>query len=172
MKSHPAEPIFLQDNIADPAIAHWSIFDTWLGVAILIILILLILIASVLVPSPAAGIFLMIGLELLLLVPIAVIFLWRQISWRELGFRKFEWKMIGLGCGILLIVYPVIFIHNLILALLGVTTQGNAVLERFSHLGSPILFFFVGVVMAPLMEETLKGFVKNTVGKPHYFSVR
>ena len=160
MKNHSTEPIFLQDSEADPAIAHWSIFDTWLGVAILIILILLILIASVLVPSPAAGIFLMIGLELLLLVPIAVIFLWRKISWRELGFRKFEWKMIGLGCGILLIVYPVIFIHNLILALLGVTTQGNAVLERFSHLGSPILFFFVGVVMAPLMEETFfRGFL-------------
>lgn len=163
MDEHSSEPVFLpnQDNLEnDPAIAHWSIFDTWLGVALLVILIALTLLGAAFMPSVATGPLFMIGFELLLLVPIAIIFLWRKVSWKELGFRKFEWNVIGLGCGILVIVYAIIFIHNIILVWLGVVTQGDVISELLNSLDSPVWFFFVAAVMAPLMEEIFfRGFL-------------
>ncbi len=161
MDDHSSEPIFLQESLEkDPALAHWSGFDTWLGFGIYVILILLTLLAAAFIPSQATGALFMIGFEFLLIIPIAVIFLWRKISWKELGFRKFEWSTIGLGCGLLVIVYVVIIIHNLILTALGVVTQGDAIFGLFSKLESPALFFFVGIVMAPVMEEIFfRGFL-------------
>lgn len=161
MDNHSSEPVFLQDHAEnDPSIAHWSIFDTWLGIGIFVILVSLTIVAATLFPSAATSPLLMIGTELILLIPIAAIFLWRRISWKELGFRKFEWNVIALGCGMLLIVYAVIFMHNLILAMLGVATQGEVIFDVFNSLDSPMLLFFVGIILAPLMEETFfRGFL-------------
>ena len=48
----------------------------------------------------------------------------------------------------------------MILAALGVVTQADTIFEAFDSLDSPVWFFFVGVVMAPLMEETFfRGFL-------------
>ncbi len=161
MDDHSSDLILPQEHVQDdPAIAHWSILDTWLGIVMFVVLIFLTLYSVTFFPSVARSPFFMIGFEALLLVPIAVIFLWRKISWKELGFRKFNWSEIALGCGVLLIVYVLIFIHNLILAALGVVTQADTIFEAFDSLDSPVWFFFVGVVMAPLMEETFfRGFL-------------
>ncbi len=161
MEDCSLEPVFLQENKADdPAFASWSIFDTWLGVGILVAVISLAFLGVVFFPPMATSSLFMIGFEALLLIPVAIIFAWRKISWRDLGFRKFHWSEIGLGCGLLVLVYAVVIAHNLILTLLGVETQGDTIFNVFDTLDSPFLFFFVGVVMAPLMEETFyRGFL-------------
>ena len=161
MDNHSPEPVLPPEDVKDdPAIAHWSILETWLGVVIFAILVLLILLAAAFVPSASTGVVYMLGSELLLLVPIAIVFLWKKISWKELGFRKFSWSSIGLGCGLLAIVYVLIIIHNVILMALGVALQADAVFEVLSKLESPALLFFVGIVMAPIMEEMFfRGFL-------------
>jgi membrane protease YdiL (CAAX protease family) len=161
MDDHSSEPVSLQGNVEkDLAVVSWSGVDTWLGFGIYVILVSLSLFAAAFNPSTATGVLFMVGFEFLLLVPITVIFLWRKISWKELGFRAFEWSSIGLGCGLLVMVYVVIIIHNLILSALGVAMQGDVVFGLFSKLESPALLFFVGIVLAPIMEEIFfRGFL-------------
>jgi len=162
MDEHSLEPISFQGSVEnDPAIVHWSIFDTWLGIGLFVTFTFLALLAAAFIPFlKTTGVLFMVGFEFLLLLPIAIIFLWRKISWRELGFNKFEWSTIGLGCGLLVIVYVFVIIHNLILSALGVAMQGDAVFGLFSELESPALLFFVGIVLAPVLEEIFfRGFV-------------
>jgi uncharacterized protein len=150
-----------QESVKDEAaIAHWSTFDTWLGVGILVVMFSLTISLAALFPTVGTSSFFIVLIELILLVPIAIIFAWRKISWKELGFRKFEWSTIGLGCGILALVYIVIIVHNLILAALDIGTQAETIFEVINNLESPVFFFFSGAIMAPLMEETFyRGFL-------------
>ncbi|MFN8381110.1 MAG: type II CAAX endopeptidase family protein [Anaerolineales bacterium] len=161
MQDPSMEPTFVQENAQDDsATAHWSVSDTWLGVGLLVMLIAVTFLIAAFSPSITDTPLFMIGFELLLLAPIAIIFVWRKVSWRELGFRKFDWSVIGLGCGALIFAYILIFVHNLIMTALGIITQGDVIFDVFDNLDSPILFFFVGMVMAPLMEETFyRGFL-------------
>jgi len=60
----------------------------------------------------------------------------------------------------LIISYMIILFHNTILTLLGVTTQGDEILQLFNALDSPIWFIIVGVVFAPVVEELFfRGFL-------------
>ena len=66
----------------------------------------------------------------------------------------------GLGCGLLVASYALIIIHNLILTALKIETQGSEILELINSLESPVWFFFVGAVLAPIVEEMFfRGFL-------------
>lgn len=139
----------------------WSIVDTWIGVALLVLLNIGLLVYIALGGSAelfeSAGIILV---QLVYLVPVLLIFAWRRIHPKHLGFGKFDSMTMGLGCSLLLAGYVVIFVHNAVLMALGVDTQGEAILKLFSELDSPIWFFLVGAVFAPVVEEIFfRGFL-------------
>jgi uncharacterized protein len=148
-------------NEAQAYSVPWSILDTWLGVGLLGLLsvgMLVILFTGIgRQYLQSAGILI---LELLYLLPILLIFGWRNISWKHLGFGKFSVNVVGVGCGLLLGGYALILLHNSILNALGIDTQGDQIFEIFSQLKHPIWFFFVGAIVAPLVEEIFfRGFL-------------
>ena len=139
----------------------WSVVDTWTGVILLALLnagLLIIALQDVrteLVQSAA-----LILVQLAYLLPLLLIFTWRRIHWKHLGFGAFDWNTLGLGCGLLIASYIFIILHNLILMAFGVDTQGEAILRFFESLESPAWFFFVGAVLAPIVEEIFfRGFL-------------
>ena len=148
-------------NEAQAYSVPWSTLDTWLGVGLLgllSVMMLVILFTGIgrqYVQS--AGILV---LELLYLLPIILIFGLRRISWKHLGFGKFSVSVVGIGCGLLLGGYALILLHNSILNTLGIDTQGDQIFEIFNRLEHPIWFFFVGAIVAPLVEEIFfRGFL-------------
>jgi membrane protease YdiL (CAAX protease family) len=65
-----------------------------------------------------------------------------------------------MGCGLLIVGYGIIFIHNLILMALGFDTQGDEITQLFELIENPVWFFLVGAVLAPLVEEIFfRGFL-------------
>ena len=139
----------------------WSVVDTWTGIVLLALINVGLLFIAMggsgteLVQSAA-----LIFIQLAFLLPLVLIFVWKRIPLRHLGFGKFDWNTLALGCGLLIASYVFIIFHNLILMALGVDTQGEAIFRFFDSLDSPIWFFFVGVVMAPIVEEMFfRGFV-------------
>ena len=149
------------ENEAQVYSVPWSIMDTWLGVFLLAVLSLGMIVAITLGLSKqaaqGAGI---LFFELIYLLPVALIFAWRHIHWKYLGFGKFSLQTMALGCGLLIAGYMFILLHNFILYLLKIDTQGDEISKIFSQLNSPIWFFLVGVVFAPLVEEIFfRGFL-------------
>jgi uncharacterized protein len=139
----------------------WSVADTWIGVILLAFLNVGLLVVSTqgmrteLVQSAA-----LILVQLAFLLPLVLIFAWRRIDWKYLGFGNFNWNTLGLGCGLLIASYAVIIIHNLILIALGIDTQAESIFKLFENIESPVWFFIVGVVLAPIVEEIFfRGFV-------------
>ena len=56
--------------------------------------------------------------------------------------------------------YLLIMAHNIILTYMGVTTQGETIYNLFGNLDSPIWLIFVGIVLAPFVEEMFfRGFL-------------
>lgn len=139
----------------------WGIIDTWIGVLLLALLNASLLVIVLQDPRPelmqSAALIL---IQLAFLLPLVLIFTWRRISWKHLGFGKFDWNTLGLGCSLLIASYVIIIIHNLILMALGIDTQGEAILKFFENLESPVWFFLVGAVFAPIVEEIFfRGFL-------------
>jgi len=141
----------------------WSILDTWLGVVLLILISVGMLVVTFLFQEEVkqfargAGI---IFAEMIYLLPVLIIFAWRRIRPGLLGFVKFDSLTMGLGCGLLIVAYGIVFAHNVLLTLLGVDTQGAEVMKAFSELDSPLWLFLTGVIIAPLVEETFfRGFL-------------
>ncbi len=139
----------------------WSIGDTWMGV------VLLVLISGGMVAALFLGLkreyFQNIGvllLELVYLLPIVLIFAWRRISWKHLGFGAFNINVVGIGCGLLLGGYSIILLHNWLLTIFGVDTQGDQIFQMFDQLESPVWLFVVGAIVAPIVEEIFfRGFL-------------
>lgn len=139
----------------------WSIGDTWMGV------VLLVLISGGMVAALFLGLkreyFQNIGvllLELVYLLPIVLIFAWRRISWKHLGFGAFNINVVGIGCGLLLGGYSIILLHNWLLTIFGVDTQGDQIFQMFDQLETPAWLFVVGAIVAPIVEEIFfRGFL-------------
>ena len=139
----------------------WSIGDTWMGV------VLLVLISGGMVAALFLGLkreyFQNIGvllLELVYLLPIVLIFAWRRISWKHLGFGAFNINVVGIGCGLLLGGYSIILLHNWLLTIFGVDTQGDQIFQMFDQLESPVWLVVVGAIVAPIVEEIFfRGFL-------------
>jgi len=99
-------------------------------------------------------------LEFVYLLPMILIFAWRRISWRHLGFGGFPLRMLASGFGLLILSYLIIIPHNYLLDHLGLGTQGDQILDVFNELQSPIWFILVGAVVAPFVEEIFfRGFL-------------
>jgi CAAX protease family protein len=139
----------------------WKYMDNWIGVILLILIDLSIFIitlrSSKAVLAQSA---LIVVLELAYLLPVILIFAWRRVNWQAIGFGKFDPKILGIGCGLLVGAYVIIILHNLVLVVLKVDTQGEEIVKVFSELNSPVWFFIVGAVFAPFVEETFfRGFL-------------
>ena len=140
----------------------WKLIDNWIGVALLAVIDVVIFVvlsqegrrAEL---AQSAGIVL---LELAYLLPVILIFAWRGIHWGYLRFNTFQWNTLGIGCGLLVASYVIIILHNALLYLLGVDTQGENIVKMFAELDSPLWFFIVGAVFAPAVEEVFfRGFL-------------
>jgi membrane protease YdiL (CAAX protease family) len=140
----------------------WKFVDNWIGVALLALIDVVIFAIMLgrerrteLIQSSAVLL-----LELSYLLPVVVIFAWRGIHWKYLRFGSFKWNTLGIGCGLLVGSYIIIILHNALLFLLGVETQGENIVELFTSLDSPLWFFIVGAIFAPLVEEIFfRGFL-------------
>ena len=139
----------------------WKFIDNWVGVVLLIIIDAIIFIITLRSSKATlAQSALIVLLELAYLLPVILILAWRRAPWKSLGFGKFDLNTLGTGCGLLVGGYIIIILHNILLYVLGVDTQGEEIVKVFTELNSPIWFFVVGAVFAPLVEETFfRGFL-------------
>lgn len=139
----------------------WKFIDNWIAV------LLLVLIDGALFwyamqgeRGQLAESGILVIIQLTFLLPVLLIFAWRRIGWGALGFGRFEWSTLGIGCGLLVASYAVIVVHNVVLWLLGIETQGQEITQLFGSLESPVWFFIVGAILAPLVEEIFfRGFL-------------
>jgi len=139
----------------------WRFIDNWIGVILLALIqgmiAIIILRGSKTELAQSAAIVL---LELAYILPVILILIWRRVSWKSLGFGRFEWKTLGLGCGLLIGAYAIIIVHNALLYFLGVDTQGAKIVKMFAELNSPFWFSIVAALVAPFVEETFfRGFL-------------
>jgi len=139
----------------------WNFIDNWIGIGLLaliqIVIAIIMLRDSKIELAQSAAIVLF---EIAYLLPIVLIFAWRRVHWKHLRFGKFEWSTLGIGCGLLIGSYVIIILHNALLFRLGVDTQGENIMKLFAELDSPIWFFIVGAIFAPLVEEIFfRGFL-------------
>jgi len=141
--------------------ATWSANDTWLGLVLLILTVLGYAFGfSRLESTPGINTLFIALFELLLLIPIAIIFLWRKVSWQALGLKRFDNKDLALGCGLLIMIYFVTIINNLLMIALGVAVQVETITEMFNEMDSPLIFAVSTVLLAPFTEELFfRGFL-------------
>jgi len=139
----------------------WKGIDNWVAILLLILVIVVLLyFASQGLGRQAAQSAILILVQLVYLVPVLVVFAYRRISLKHIGFGKFEWSTLGLGCGLLIGSFIIAFIHNSILVMFGVEIQSEKVMQIFGELDSPVWLILVGVIFAPLVEEIFfRGFL-------------
>lgn len=147
----------------------WKLMDNWIGVVLLILIDLIIFLITLRGSrAELAQSILIVLLELAYLLPVILIFAWRGISWKSLGFGTFNPNTLGIGCGLLVGGYIIIIFHNLLLYVLKVDTQGEEIVKVFTELNSPVWFFVVGTIFAPFVEETFfRGFLFQGL-RAHY----
>ena len=108
---------------------------------------------------PNSGSFVMAAYELAYLLPVIVILLVKKAKLESVGLRPFSLKNLAIGCGLLVGTYTIILVHNLLLMSFGIAPQGETLTELFGHEYFGMLVF-VGVIIAPLVEEIFfRGFV-------------
>lgn len=139
----------------------WKPIDNWIGVILLALIDGGLLVVSLLgEKGQLAQSWVLVLVQLTYLLPVVIIFAWRQVPWTALGFGRFNWTTLNLGCGLLVVSYMIILVHNLILNALGVETQGDEISRLFGMLNTPVWFFLVGALLAPLVEEIFfRGFL-------------
>jgi membrane protease YdiL (CAAX protease family) len=144
-----------------PYSVPWRPIDNWIGVVLLAIIDAGLLTVSLQgQKGQLAQSGLLVIVQLSYLLPVVIILAWRRIPWSSLGFGRFHWSTLGIGCGLLVASYGIILIHNMILMSLGIETQGDEIYRLFELLDTPAWFFFVGAVLAPLVEEIFfRGFL-------------
>jgi len=139
----------------------WLPIDNWIGVLLLVLIDGGLLVISLLgQKGQLAQSGLLVIVQLIYLLPVIVVFAYRRIPWKAIGFGKFHWGALAIGCGLLIASYGIIFVHNLILTMLGIETQGSEISDLLVLLKNPFWFFLVGAVFAPLVEEIFfRGFL-------------
>lgn len=134
--------------------------DNWVGVVLLALIDVALFLLLQDSKTEFAQSAVIVLLELAYLLPVIFILAWRGVHWKHLGFGKFDWQTLGIGCGLLVGAYAIIMVHNALLYFLGVDTQGEEILKMFAELDSPFWFSIVAVVVAPFVEEVFfRGFL-------------
>lgn len=153
----------IQQSVPEPVTysVPWKAIDNWIGVLLLAMIDAgLLLIAMLGKQGQLAQSGLLVIVQLTYLLPVVVIFAWRGINWKSIGFGRFRWSTLSVGCGLLIASYVIILVHNIVLTTLGVQTQGDEISNLLELLDSPVWFFLVGAVLAPLVEEIFfRGFL-------------
>jgi len=139
----------------------WKPIDNWIGIFLLALIDLGLIVAASqglgMQLAQSAGLILV---QLTYLLPLIVIFTYRRVNPKALGFGSFKLDTLAIGCGMLIVSYMIILVHNLVLTQLGVGTQGEEILNLFGTLESPFWFIVVGVIFAPIVEELFfRGFL-------------
>lgn len=139
----------------------WNPIDNWIGVLLLVLIDAgLLALARLGQRGDLAQSWILVLVQLIYLLPVLIVFAVRRIKIVSIGFGKFDWSALGIGCGLLVVGYGIIFIHNLILMALGFDTQGDQLAQVFVLLENPVWFLLVGAVLAPLVEEIFfRGFL-------------
>lgn len=155
----PSTPVPLPEPVRYAV--PWKFIDNWIGVLLLVLIDGgLFLLAQRGERGQLAQSGFLILIQLTFLLPVTIIFAYRRISWRSLGFGRFKWEVLGIGCGLLISSYVIILFHNAILIVLGIDTQGEEITRLFGNLDTPVWFFVVGAFLAPLVEEIFfRGFL-------------
>jgi len=152
-------PVFIPTT--EPSVIPWGSHHAWFGVIsellVIAVSVLLVFIFpdSKFMTGPG-----MILMELLYLSPVVVLLVQYRPGWNSLGFRNFRIEHLGLGCGLLIGSYALIIIHNLILTSLGIGLQADTIMNAFQQIETPVWFMLTGMVVAPLVEETVfRGYI-------------
>jgi membrane protease YdiL (CAAX protease family) len=139
----------------------WTAQDAWIGLGLAVVAVILGALPIVALPEasylevPALTV-----AELLYLLPVVAILGRRKASWRLLGFNAFSGGAMGVGCGIIVITYAAIFIHNVTLMLLGVPTQAETLVDLLDSAPVAVAVALAGILVAPFVEEIFfRGFV-------------
>ncbi|HEY5730897.1 MAG TPA: type II CAAX endopeptidase family protein [Anaerolineales bacterium] len=148
-------------NEAQEYSVPWKPVDHWVAIFLLVLIdVALLIAASQNLGTKLAQSAALVLIQLSYLIPVLAVFAYRRINIMSIGFGKFEWSTLALGCGLVIASYILIIIHNGLLFLLGVETQGEEILGLFDALDSPIWFVIVGVIFAPIVEEIFfRGFL-------------
>jgi len=149
------------ENLEEDFSVPWTIQDIWLSIALIILLTVGM---GIVFFTWSGNEFLQnIGLvltEIIYIMPVIFFLVKRKASWNALGFRRFDKSNLAMGCGLLVFAYVLVLLHNTILALFGITTQGDQIFQLFENLDHPLWLVFIGVVLAPLIEEIyFRGFL-------------
>jgi membrane protease YdiL (CAAX protease family) len=156
-------PPELNPQIEPAADQHvpWTVIDTWIGLVIMVLTTAALLVLSYFYRETTLFQTLgLLGSELSLLLPVLIILGFRRAGWSALGLRKFNIGFVGMGCGLLLAAYVIVFANNIILIMLHVPTQGEQIFQLLLKLKAPYWLYFVGIFVAPLVEEIFfRGFL-------------
>jgi len=143
-----------------PSGPGWTLRDSWVGLALAIPAVILSAVAVEMTFQPRLKTAVALAVyELALLAPVVLVFAWRRVSWKRLGFRWFDPKTLAIGCGLLIATYAATIIHNTILLVLGVPTQADSIVELLQTTASAWGLALGGVLVAPIVEEIVfRGF--------------
>lgn len=139
----------------------WSLVDTWIGLALLpLILVLFIFLAMIIKPLKSHEDLILVFSELIFIFPVLIVLSVRHANYTFLGYHKFDAKPVGLGCGLVVAAYCITIVNNIIFSRLGQSVQADKIIELLKSLSSPISLIVVGVIVAPIVEETFfRGFL-------------
>jgi uncharacterized protein len=139
----------------------WGALESWISVLLLVLLnVGLLLFVKKGSSAQLAQNITIVFAELAYILPVVIIMLWKRIPWKDLGFGKFSWSSMAIGCGMLVVGYGIIIVHNAILTLLGIAPQGKEIYDIFNSVKSPIWLFIAAVIVAPVVEEIFfRGFL-------------
>lgn len=141
----------------------WGVREAWFGVGFLGIWMGSSILLSLLLVNIQNDLIIgmsMILLELLLFIPVWwFVFHRRRAGWKELGFRRFTWKDLGIGCGLLVGTYVFMFVYGIVLSVFHIEPDVNWI-EIFESQASPGWLIFTVVIVAPFLEEIIfRGFI-------------
>ena len=153
----------MQIEPSQPHSVPWTARDVWVGLAALILWLVISVAASVVLSllSLDVDVGLMVSLaELLLLAPVWWLTVRKyKVGWKALGLRSFRGRMVGLGCGLMILSFGFNIFYSLFLALFDLQMQADLV-PIFAELSSPWWLLAGGVIVAPVAEEVFfRGFV-------------
>jgi len=139
----------------------WSLKDTWIGLGMFVVIqIILVGVVLKLKPSIIYGSFIVVVLELIYILPVVIILAVRRADFKLLGYRRFKAGVMGIGCGLVVGSYLITIVNNAIFVMLGVSTQAEEIGRIMAAISSPGWFIFTGVIVAPIVEESLfRGFL-------------
>jgi len=156
---NPEHSFHLQDQAEMPL--PWSLKDTWIGLGMFVVIqIILVGVVLKLKPSIIYGSFIVVVLELIYILPVVIILAVRRADFKLLGYRRFKAGVMGIGCGLVVGSYLITIVNNAIFVMLGVSTQAEEIGRIMAAISSPGWFIFTGVIVAPIVEESLfRGFL-------------